>query len=170
MQLRYRHDIIKLVKKDGIGIELGVAKGEFAERILKANHLSEFHGVDKYDDHHNEKEYLDTLKRLMVYKNYTLHRMTFKNALSLFPDNHFDFIYIDGYAHTGQDNGQTLNDWYSKCKLGGIFSGDDYCKTYQKTIDQVNKFVKQHNLKLHVIQCGESTVWSRNPTWYVIKP
>lgn len=169
MELRYRHDIIKLVKHQGIGIELGVARGEFAERILRSNHLSEFHGVDKYDDHHNETEYQNTLKKLMVYKNYTLHRMYFHQALDLFPDNHFDFIYIDGYAHTGQDEGKTLYDWYDKCKVNGIFSGDDYTPQYQKTIDSVNKFVNDKQLELHIIDCHENTVWSRNPTWYVIK-
>ena len=169
MELKYRHDIIKLVKHNGIGIELGVAQGEFAERILQSNHLSEFHGVDKYDDHHNEQEYKNTLKRLMKYPNYTLHRMTFDSALALFPDEHFDFIYIDGYAHTGQDNGKTLYDWYKKCKVGGIFAGDDYCKQYQKTIDSVSAFVKDYDLELHIINCYENTVWSRNPTWYTIK-
>ena len=167
--LKYRHEILHLVKQDGIGIELGVAKGEFAERILKMDMLSEFHGVDKYDDHHDEKEYQQTLKRLMKYKNYTLHRMTFIDALKLFPDNHFDFIYIDGYAHTGQENGKTLDDWYKKCKIGGIFSGDDYCVQYKKTIKSVDEFVKKHDLELHLIKCFENTIWSRNPTWYVYK-
>jgi len=167
--LKYRHDIINLVKENGIGIELGVAQGEFAERILKSNRLEKFHGVDKYNDHHNEREYLQTLKRLMVYKNYTLHRMTFDEALDLFPDNHFDFIYIDGYAHTGQNNGKTLVDWYKKCKTNGIFAGDDYCIQYKKTMDVVNDFVNKNNLQLHVINCSENTSWSRNPTWYVIK-
>lgn len=169
MELRYRHDIIKLVKKNGIGIELGVARGEFAERILKSNHLLEFHGVDKYDDHHDIREYQNTLKLLGKYNNYTLHKMYFNEALKLFPDNYFDFIYIDGYAHTGQDDGKTLYDWYSKCKVGGVFSGDDYCTQYQKTIDSVDKFVKEHDLELHIINCSENTVWSRNPTWYTIK-
>jgi ubiquinone/menaquinone biosynthesis C-methylase UbiE len=169
VELKFRHDIIKLVKPNGIGIELGVARGEFAERILKANHLSMFYGVDKYDDHHNEVEYQTTLKKLSIYKNYTLHRMTFEQALDLFPDEHFDFIYIDGYAHTGQDNGKTLHDWYKKCKTGGIFSGDDYTPEYQLTIDNVDQFVKQHGKKLNVINCSENTTWSRNPTWYIQK-
>jgi ubiquinone/menaquinone biosynthesis C-methylase UbiE len=169
VELKFRHDIIKLVKPYGIGIELGVARGEFAERILKANHLSMFYGVDKYDDHHNEVEYQTTVKKLSIYKNYTLHRMTFEQALDLFPDEHFDFIYIDGYAHTGQDNGKTLHDWYKKCKTGGIFSGDDYTPEYQLTIDNVDQFVKQHGKKLNVINCSENTTWSRNPTWYIQK-
>ena len=169
MKLKYRHEIIHLVKENGIGIELGVAQGEFAERILKADRLSLFYGVDKYDDHHNEREYLQTLKRLMVYKNYTLHRMTFDEALELFPDEHFDFIYIDGYAHTGQNNGKTLYDWYKKCKTGGIFSGDDYCIQYPKTMEQVDRFLKEKGLELNLIKCFENTIWSRNPTWYTIK-
>lgn len=170
MHLRYRHEILHLVKENGIGIELGVAQGEFAERILKQERLSEFYGVDKYDDHHNEKEYLNTLKRLMKYKNYTLHRMTFDDALQLFPDEYFDFIYIDGYAHTGQENGQTLYKWYNKCKSGGVFSGDDYCDSYKKTVKAVDSFCSYYNLELKLIKCFENTVWSRNPTWYVIKP
>lgn len=36
------------------------------------------------------------------------------------------FIYVDGYAHTGEDRGKTLFDWYPKLKIGGLMAGDDY--------------------------------------------
>jgi hypothetical protein len=169
----FRHEIIKFAKKDGVGIELGVAQGEFAERILKTNHLKQFYGVDKYNDHHNESEYRKTLKRLEPYTEYTkyqLHRMTFSDALELFPNDHFDFIYIDGYAHTGEDGGKTFYDWYPKAKSGCVFGGDDYHKRWPKVIKNVDQFCKEFDLQLNVVDCSERTTWSQFPTWYIIKP
>lgn len=28
----------------------------------------------------------------------------------------FDFVYIDGYAHTGEENGKTIIDWWRKVR------------------------------------------------------
>jgi hypothetical protein len=33
----------------------------------------------------------------------TVLRATFAEALALFPDEYFDLVYLDGYAHTGND-------------------------------------------------------------------
>jgi hypothetical protein len=169
----FRHEIVNFAKPNGVGIELGVAQGEFAERILKSCYLSQFYGVDRYSDHHNEAEYLKTLARLEKHTQHTqyhLYRMTFSDALKLFPDDHFDFIYIDGYAHTGEDGGQTFYDWYPKAKSGCVFGGDDYHERWPLVIENVDRFVKHFDLSLNVVNCSEQTVWSRYPTWYVIKP
>ena len=93
----------------------------------------------------------------MIIKNY------FHNIVDSFIDHYFDFIYIDGYAHTGQNNGSTLYDWYSKVKNGGIFSGHDYDKRWPKTINTVNDFIHKFNLKLNLIQDSPYS------SWYVIK-
>ena len=43
--------------------------------------------------------------------------MTFDDAIDLFEDQFFDFIYIDGFAHTGEEGGETLIKWYRKLKV-----------------------------------------------------
>lgn len=173
MKLEKRHDIIKLVKPNGIGIELGVAEGVFSERILESQRLHYLYGVDLYNsDNHNINQYKRALTRTSCFRNsYELLRMSFSEALGLFPDNYFDFIYIDGYAHTGQDNGQTLYDWYPKLKRGGIFSGDDYHPHFPQTIEAVDRFSKEYDIPTNVIECHEPySVWSEYPTWYMIDP
>jgi len=170
MELKYRQDVAKLAPDNGIGIELGVAEGVFHERILRDTNMF-FYGVDMYADRgHNVKEYKRALKRCMPYRGrYELLIMKFEEALDLFPDEYFDFIYIDGYAHTGQENGKTLTDWYKKLKVGGVFAGDDYAKEWPKVISVVDQFAKQYQKTVNVINCREKEKWCNFPTWYIIK-
>ena len=91
-------------------------------------------------------------------------------ALDLFEDEWFDFIYIDGYAHTGQEGGKTIHDWYKKLKRGGILAGDDYHPEWPLVVEQVNHFVRQHKLELLLTdQVEPDDSWSRYPTWATIK-
>ncbi len=92
--------------------------------------------------------------------------MSFAEALPHFADGSLDFIYIDGYAHTGQESGGTLRDWWPKLRAGGVFAGHDYCARYQPTCDAVDAFVAANGLTLHVTETGGDSF----PSWWVIKP
>lgn len=170
MELKYRHDVTKLINNVGIGIELGVAEGVFHERVL-ANSDLYMYGVDMYADrNHDHQEYKKALSRILKYPcRSSILKMKFNEALSLFPDNFFDLIYIDGYAHTGQEGGKTLSDWWPKLKTNGVFAGDDYDSRWPLVIDVVNKFVKDKQQDLQIINCREKVRWCEFPTWYVIK-
>lgn len=142
-----RFNVVDFLKrKDLIGIELGVAKGEFSKRMIESGKFKFFYGVDLYSDHHDSKEYINTLKYLGLEKNYKLLRVSFEDALNLFEDNYFDFVYVDGYAHGGQEGGKTLCDWIKKVKIGGIISGDDYDKKFPLTMSAVN-YLAQNTTK-----------------------
>jgi hypothetical protein len=171
MELRYRQDITKLVNNEGIGLELGIAEGVFHERVLQNSNLY-MYGIDMYSDRtHTHDEYKRALKRILKHPcRSTILKMRFDEALDLFPDNFFDLIYIDGYAHTGQENGKTLRDWYPKLKSNGIFAGDDYHERWPFVVDVVNKFVKEKNLQLNIVDGKEKVRWCEYPTWYVRKP
>jgi len=148
-----RDEIVKLLPNSAIGIELGVAEGKFSEKLIRKGDFKKLYGVDIYagDRGHDDGQYQEALKLLSPYKNYQLIRKTFDEALTDFDDEYFDFIYIDGYAHTGQQEGKTLEDWYPKLKQGGIFSGDDYTERYPQNFEAVNNFIAEHNLELHII-------------------
>ena len=122
----YREDLPKLIKKKNlIGVELGVARGDFSKQLINSNKFKFLFGVDSYSlKQHNKNEYKYALKSTGIFSNYKLLNMTFDDALSLFPDNSIDFIYFDGFAHTGQDYGKTLIKWSKKIKHNGILSGD----------------------------------------------
>ena len=166
----YRHNVIDpLIGHNNIGIELGVAQGIFSKRMVESGKFLHFFGVDMYSDTHDVGEYKDTLKTIGLLKNYKLIRMTFDEALDLFEDNFFDFIYIDGFAHTGEEGGETLAKWYKKLKVGGIFAGDDYHSDWPLVIWAVNDFVNQTNSSLMLTDKVENLPFCEYPSWFIKK-
>ena len=166
----FRHDILKsLNNNDCIGIELGVAGGNFSKRMVKSGKFKKFFGIDLYEDHHNTKEYIEALKLIGLNSNYTLLRMSFDEAISLFSDSYFDFIYFDGYAHTGEEGGKNFSDWFCKLKVGGIFCGDDYHDDWPLVKWGVNNIVSQLNCDLNVTGKTEDTHLNKYPSWFFKK-
>ena len=146
-----RFNVKDFIKKDNlIGIELDVAKGTFSKKMLESNKFKFYYGVDKYSDHHNSKEYLHALKNIGINKSFHLLRTSFESALSIFEDNYFDFVYVDGYAHGGQEGGKTLCDWIKKVKVGGIICGDDYDSKFPLTIKAVNYLAQNTNNQIYL--------------------
>jgi hypothetical protein len=166
----YRHDILKMVKnKNCIGIELGVAGGDFSKRMVESQIFENFYGVDLYEDHHNVKEYISALKFIGLGNKYNLLRMSFEESLELFEDNYFDFIYFDGYAHTGEEGGKTFSDWYRKLKIGGMFAGDDYHDDWPLVKWAVNDMICQIGCELNITGKTENTNLNKYPSWFFIK-
>ena len=139
-----------LNRKNLVGIELGVAKGKFSKKMINSGKFKFYYGVDKYSDHHDSKEYLETLKNVGFEKNFILLRTSFESALNLFEDNYFDFVYVDGYAHGGQEGGKTLCDWIKKVKIGGIICGDDYDQKFPHTVSAVDHLAENTNNQLFI--------------------
>jgi predicted O-methyltransferase YrrM len=148
----------------GYGVELGVSGGYFSNVLLKTSRLKILFSIDRWNDHHNYQQYLKAANLLSSFKERSVVlKLTFEEAVHLFKDETFDFIYIDGYAHTGQDNGRTLREWWPKVRKGGIFAGHDYSKTsWPKTVEQVDKFAKDNNLKPEFTE-------ENFASWYVTK-
>jgi hypothetical protein len=166
-----RHDIVcELKSNDNIGIELGVAEGVFSSRMMKSGKFKRFYGVDIYGDRHDTREYISALRNVgLENPNYHLLRMDFDSALDLFPDEYFDFIYIDGFAHTGEEGGKTILDWYNKLKVGGVIAGDDYHQDWPLVVWAVNKFALQLNQAINITTLTEDVAYCHYPSWYLIK-
>lgn len=163
----YREDLPKLFnKKNLIGVELGVARGNFSKQLIKSKKFKILFGIDSYSlNQHNIDEYKFALKKLGMFSNYKLINMSFENALDLFPDKSLDFIYFDGFAHTGQNYGQTILDWSKKIKPNGILSGDDYDAKWELNKLIIDQFAKQNNLKLFVTDSYKKKHIYRS--WYI---
>ena len=166
-----RFDLHKLLKgHDNIGIELGVAAGSFSSMMVRSGAFKIFIGVDMYQDNHDVNEYKTALKEVGLDSPYKLLRMRFDEALDLFDDNYFDFVYVDGYAHTGEEGGKTLTDWLSKVKIGGVIAGDDYHEKWPLVKAAVNRFIDDTGFDLMVSQTVEQDVkFSNYPSWACIK-
>lgn len=149
----------------GVGAELGVAAGAFSAHILRQERVSLLYSIDRWNDHHNMAEYMTALALLKSHGSRSLViRACFDEIAPCIPNQHLQFCYVDGYAHTGQHGGKTLADWWPKIKPGGILSGHDYSPRYQPTIDAVDAFAKAHGLELNL------TTEDELPSWWVRKP
>ena len=169
-----RDDVALLIPPGGIAVELGVAEGIFSERVLQRSAVGYLYSIDMYagDRGHGVEQFGRAFARLQPHRaRNCLIRARFDEALTFFPDASLDFVYVDGYAHTGEEDGQTIRDWYPKVKPGGILAGDDYSDYWPLVPVQVDAFVAENNLQLHIINCKElGSIWSEEPTWFVRKP
>ena len=119
-----------------IGSEMGVEAGLYSEILCKANPSLELHCIDawtaykEYRDH-NRQSTMDSLydiakKRLKPY-NTVLHKGFSMDVVKDFPDNYFDFVYIDG-NHEFKQVVDDVCEWTKKVKPGGIVAGHDYIR------------------------------------------
>ena len=152
----------------GTGAELGVARGDFTVALLDACKIKCLYAIDRWADHHGAAECLAAARRLAHYRRCVPLRMTFAEAAPLLADGSLDFVYIDGYAHTGQERGQTLADWWPKIKTGGVLAGHDYHAKWQPTMDAVDGFCAEHSLRLHVTDSADDG-GDEYPSWWVVK-
>lgn len=112
-----RLDMIGQLPSNAIVAELGTYRGEFAREILKRCTPKELHVVDiEYDqfDHSLEAD-----PRL------TFHHGLTTEVIRTFPDNYFDWIYIDA----GHDYGSVLQDAQAaaaKVKPDGYLAFNDF--------------------------------------------
>ena len=129
-----RNDFPLFFKEMGFktGVELGVYKGEYSERLCKVG-LKVF-GVDPYIVYENYRKHpqelpYDMLTTMAIEKlapyDFTLIKKTSMEALADIPDESQDFLYIDG-NHSLPYIIQDIYEWQKKVKVGGIISGHDY--------------------------------------------
>lgn len=58
-----------------------------------------------------------------------VHRMLSVTAARTFPNNFFDFVFIDA-AHDFTNVASDLRAWWPKVKSGGVLAGHDYCEEF----------------------------------------
>jgi hypothetical protein len=168
----YRHDVVRLLPEgsDFVGAELGVAGGGFSCRMVESGRFRLFFGVDMYADTHDVEQYKAALRHVGLEAPYKLLRMSFAEAFDLFQDESLDFIYIDGYAHSGQEGGETIWHWARKVKTGGVISGDDYHEDWPLVQEAVDQFADEAGFELCITTEVEPSVeYSAHPSWAMIK-
>lgn len=169
-----RENVALLSPKDCVGLEVGVDTGALSRRFLDLDHFSIFHSVDKWDDHaHSEYQYRAVSRILINYEKSKVWRMTAQDFAEIIPSSYLGFVYIDCYAHTGQDDGAVLDALWPKLQEGGIFAGDDYDeKKWPKTFAAVNRFAKsvdRHILISYEFTSPKARTIDSHPTWWFRK-
>jgi hypothetical protein len=149
---RLRQDLGEILEKEGLkfGVELGVQKGEFAEQILNRwksatkyvlvdiwAHLEHYHDMANVGNNEQEELFRQTKNRLAPFMAKPdlieiCRDFTTKCAVK-YPDDHFDFIYVDA-RHDRMGVLQDMEAWWPKLKRNGIMAGHDYVTQYELNI------------------------------------
>ena len=114
---------------------------------------------------------LSVLSRQFHPSRYRLIRSFSYNYVKFIPDEHFDFIYIDG-EHTYKAVKQDINDWWSKVKPGGILAGHDYIEDVRPDNSAklaVDEFAERNNLEFKITGITPGSGDAAAPSWLFIK-
>jgi hypothetical protein len=138
--------ILSQIPRNAVCAEIGVYKGDFSELILESE-PKKLHLIDPWkfevDPAYAGSWYGGTLGKSQasmdsIYKSVLsrfrsqirsgvveVHRNISAKSCSQFPDNYFDWIYIDG-NHKYEFVKTDLEMFLPKVKLHGLVAGDDY--------------------------------------------
>ena len=143
--------------------EVGVREGHNLKRLARAT-PEVLVGIDIWDLDKNRKGYFKkssywekNLRKwaskqkftVKLIKDYSL------NAVHLFEDDYFDFVYIDG-DHTYKSASQDIKEWWQKVRKGGILAGHDYSYLKKK------KDLKAKKNKLEVKRAVQEFISKNN--------
>jgi hypothetical protein len=158
LQILDRTEMLRLMPQNGTVAEIGVFKGNFSSQIISVTKPSRLHLIDFWPDSmiQSDGERITGTDACKFVRNVfaseiqnnkvVLHKGLSSQVSQEFPDEYFDWIYIDAdhnYAGVKSD----LNCWYPKVKTGGFITGHDYIeKTWYGVVQAVNEFLKQKPL------------------------
>lgn len=173
--------ILQELIPNGLGVEVGVQRGEYSEMLLTHWKSGTIHSIDRwlhvpgyqdianYDQAIQESFFRETEARLSKFGNRSkIIRKDSVDAAADYANESLEFVYIDA-EHTYEACLRDIKLWYPKVKSGGIISGHDYLNGHltagifgvKKAVDE---FFSERIQDLNLLDVD--TGW---PTWWVIK-
>jgi len=169
-----------LIPPSSACIEIGVERGNFSNAILEIFEPKKLFLVDPWDfgDDKNSTD-IDGAKEVRPHfpdchadfrhvaerfsEEIQCHRIEqireySYDAVDLFDDNFFDFIYIDA-THTYGSVKADLHDWWPKLKPSGLMAGHDYGGSHLGLIAAVDEFIKEYDLHMNITAHSAATDW-----------
>lgn len=160
-----RNDLVKLTNELNfkVGVEVGVARGEYSQKICEANPQMKLYSIDAWTAYGNYPDYTaetlesyfkETKERLAPFPNCEIIRAFSMETVRRFADNSLDFVYIDS-NHQDPFITEDITEWSKKVKSGGIVSGHDYRSGYKTknwthhfdVIRATHQYTKNNNIK-----------------------
>jgi hypothetical protein len=177
-----RDDLIKILKPNGNGIEIGVRDGLYSSFILNNCPNLKLYLLDCWDEQDpkiyndlycDNRTHAENLKKTIInifpyFQRTRIIKGYSEEFANSFEDNYFDFIYIDA-NHSYEAAKFDINKWYQKLKKGGLFAGHDYLDIYKDkeqifgVKQAVDEFAKENNLKIYHTK---EKIWK---SWFTFK-
>lgn len=137
-----RINLLSKLKKEAIGAEIGVWKGEFSRVILEQTKPQKLYLIDpwEFQSEYPERMYggkiaknqndMDNIYRDVAFQfgergDVEIVKKKSDVAMSLLPDRYLDWVYIDGNHHYEFVKNDLVIS-LKKVKFGGMITGDDY--------------------------------------------
>ena len=112
-----RNELVKNLPRQARVAEVGTYRGQFARHILQACEPAELHLIDI------DMSLLDPA--VAADSRVTIHRGLSHAMLARFPENHFDWIYVDG-DHSYEGASTDAREAAEKVKPGGYLVFNDF--------------------------------------------
>ena len=150
-----RKALLARMPKGGVAAEVGVLVGDYSSEILRAATPAKLHLLDWWliekNMHAVRRRFADEIQASRV----QLHQGESPTMLAKFPDNYFDWVYVDA-AHDYYGVRSDLAALRPKMKRGGYVAGHDYIRwdvtlggvARYGVIEAVNEFANATNSRL----------------------
>jgi len=160
--LPQRWDILELLPKNSIAAEVGVLGGDWSEKIIKIVNPEKLVLIDSFyaNDYPHSKRFTKSTHKQYIETKFGIldSQVEIKqgiswNCLAEYPDNYFDWIYIDA-AHDYKSVKQDLEQSYRVLKPTGIIIMNDYIMFDKFTnqdygvIQATNEFMINNNFEM----------------------
>ena len=123
--------------------------------VLEFDRTEEKHYEETFEQDILNLQYKDVFNQYLPQNRIRIVREFSVNAARFFPDETFDFIYIDA-DHIYEAVSEDLAAWYPKVKVGGVIGGHDYISREETirrghsspfgVVEAVADFRKEHDL------------------------
>ena len=121
-----RVKMLEFLPKNSVVAEVGTQYGRFAEKILAATQPQKLHLIDSnFDCFNSEIDQKPLLKAGIENATIELHHGDSSTILSSFPDEYFDWMYIDA-DHAYEGVCKDIDRGHTKVKPGGMMVFNDY--------------------------------------------
>lgn len=114
-----RDEMLKYLKKGSIAAEVGTLYGDFSRKILDECQPVKLHLLDI--------DFTNLREDVRNNPNTQLHQGMSFEILETFPDNYFDWVYIDG-DHTYEGVKKDIQAAINKIKPGGLIIFNDFAR------------------------------------------
>lgn len=163
----------QLIRPGAVVAELGVARGHYSDLILSVSQCRTLYSIDRWSGDRGHDAEQEAAARALLARHgarSVVIRRSFAAGRPMFAAGSLDLVYIDGYAHGGQDGGRTLEDWLTAVRPGGIIAGHDYCReSWPLTVEAVDAFAARHGLAVHVTDAAADG-GDEYPSWWAVLP